>query len=465
MPKTHDEDLFKDSVMTFGEHLEELRGALARALVGLAIGVALGLLFADDVVRLIESPLKEALKEYHKALAVKKYEGDLTPEQLTLIDRHGIAPEVIEIEVSHVLDQLTDVLPDSFDTSTVSAASFGSDELATLDIQSFSAKLVTHQAKEQEVIWNLLSAPQQQKLKQWAQPANGTSTSSSTNARGDMRRLLNELLGRPQLFRSEQFKTLPKQFRDESLQLALARSLKAAEESDSESRTRQMNRWVLHSVFRNDLPRPQPKMTQVATWKPVDGQIITLNAQEAFMVWFKAAFVTGFIIASPWVFYQIWMFVAAGLYPHEKGYVYTFLPFSMALFAAGAILAFVFVFPFVLNFLFLYNQNLEIVPNLRLSEWMSLALFLPIGFGISFQLPLVMLLLERIGVFTINDYLSKWRVAVLVICIISMVLTPADPSSMLLMAIPLVLLYFGGVGLCKWMPKRRSPLGSGFDPV
>ena len=80
------------------------------------------------------------------------------------------------------------------------------------------------------------------------------------------------------------------------------------------------------------------------------------------------------------------------------------------------------------------------------------------------QLPLVMLLLERIGVFTIEIYISKWRIAVLVIAVLSMMLTPADPSSMLLMGIPLTFLYFGGIGLCKWMPKRRSPVGVGYDP-
>ncbi len=122
------------------------------------------------------------------------------------------------------------------------------------------------------------------------------------------------------------------------------------------------------------------------------------------------------------------------------------------------------MFPFVLKFLFSFNQRIGIDPNPRLSEWLNFALFLPLGFGISFQLPLVMLLLERIGVFTIEIYISKWRIAILVIAVLSMMLTPADPSSMLLMGIPLTFLYFGGIGLCKWMPKRRSPVGVGYDP-
>jgi sec-independent protein translocase protein TatC len=182
------------------------------------------------------------------------------------------------------------------------------------------------------------------------------------------------------------------------------------------------------------------------------------------MIWLKAALITGAVIASPWIFWHVWAFVAAGLYPHEKSYVYVFLPFSLGLFLAGAALAFFFVFEPVLDFLFSFNRLMNIDPDPRISEWMSFVLFLPLGFGVSFQLPLVMLLLERIGVMSISSYLQKWRIAVLVIFVVAMLLTPADPISMLLMALPLTILYFGGIALCRWMPKRRNPFGEGYDP-
>src|SRR6185295_18986569 len=110
------------------------------------------------------------------------------------------------------------------------------------------------------------------------------------------------------------------------------------------------------------------------------------------------------------------------------------------------------VFAPVLQFLFRFNASMKIDPDPRISEWLSFVLVLPLGFGIGFQLPLVMLFLNRIGIFSIEIYLSKWRLSILTISIISMVLTPADPISMLLMALPLTILYFGGIGLCKWMP-------------
>ena len=103
---------------------------------------------------------------------------------------------------------------------------------------------------------------------------------------------------------------------------------------------------------------------------------------------------------------------------------------------------------------------MHIEPDLRINEWMSFALLLPLAFGASFQLPLVMLFLERIGLFTVKSYLSSWRMAVLVIFLLALVLTPSgDPYTMCLMACPLTVLYFGGVLLCKVLPRGRRSKG------
>jgi sec-independent protein translocase protein TatC len=186
-------------------------------------------------------------------------------------------------------------------------------------------------------------------------------------------------------------------------------------------------------------------------------RVVGLAVHEPFSVYIKAAFVLGATIASPFVFYFIWQFVGVGLYPHEKYYVHVFLPISLGLFLAGAALAFFVVFRFVLAFLFTFYDWMGIDPDPRITDWLTFVLILPLGFGISFQLPLVMLFLERIGIFSVGTYMSNWRISVLVIFIIAMVLTPSDPYSMMLMAVPLVLLYFGGVWMCKLMPRRESP--------
>lgn len=227
---------------------------------------------------------------------------------------------------------------------------------------------------------------------------------------------------------------------------------------------------VLHPVDPNRYPEIVPqddeKTVQLRIAAPAfqeladaierQKQAVTLNVQEAFLTYLKVAFIAGLLVASPWVFFQIWQFVAAGLYPHERKYIYTYLPMSVFLFAGGAVFCFVAVFPFVLKFLLGFNAMLGVQPQIRLSEWISFAVTLPMMFGISFQLPLVMLFLERISVFDVTDYREKRRMAVLVIAFLSMMLTPADPMSMLMMMFPLVILYELGIYLCLFNPSKSA---------
>jgi sec-independent protein translocase protein TatC len=151
-------------------------------------------------------------------------------------------------------------------------------------------------------------------------------------------------------------------------------------------------------------------------------------------------------MASPWVFYQGWAFVAAGLYRHERAYVKKFLPFSLGLFLTGVFLCFFLVLPITLKFLLQFNIYLGVAPTLRLSEWMSFATLLPLIFGLAFQTPLVMMILERLNVFTVEDFKAKRKIAILIITIAAALLTPGqDPFSMILLAVPMVLLYELGI--------------------
>ena len=167
--------------------------------------------------------------------------------------------------------------------------------------------------------------------------------------------------------------------------------------------------------------------------------------------------VAGLVLASPWVFYQIWAFVAAGLYRHERHYVTKYLPFSLGLFLAGVFLCFFFVLPITLKFLLQFNVWLGVAPTLRLTDWMGFATILPLVFGISFQTPLVMLFLERIHIFTVQDFRAKRKMAILVITITAAVITPGqDPFSMVLLAIPMILLY--ELGILMIVSSHRKPV-------
>ena len=182
--------------------------------------------------------------------------------------------------------------------------------------------------------------------------------------------------------------------------------------------------------------------------------LVSLAPLETTTIFFMVCLVTGLVVASPWVFYQAWEFVAAGLYRHERGYVKKFLPMSLGLFLGGVFLCFFGVLPITLSFLLEFNVWLGIEPTLRLVDWMSFATILPLVFGLCFQTPLIMLFLERIGVFTADDFRSKRRIAILIIVVAGAVLTPGqDPFSQVLLAGPMILLFELGILLVS----RQSP--------
>lgn len=187
----------------------------------------------------------------------------------------------------------------------------------------------------------------------------------------------------------------------------------------------------------------------------------TLSIQEAFMAYFKVCLACGFVLGSPWIFYQIWLFVAAGLYPHEKRIINVYLPISVFLFICGIVLCQVFVIPRAIEALLWFNEWVGLEPDLRFNEWLSFAIMMPLIFGFSFQTPLAMLFMERIGLMTIEGYKSHWRIAFFIILIVAAVITPTvDAITLALLVLPMFGLYWLGIVLCKLNPSRS---GLGID--
>lgn len=185
------------------------------------------------------------------------------------------------------------------------------------------------------------------------------------------------------------------------------------------------------------------------------GAVITLAPLEGITIFFTVCMVTGLVIASPVVFHQIWAFIAAGLYRHERSYVKKFLPISLGLFLSGVFLCFFIVLPFTLGFLLEFNVWLGIEPTLRLSDWMSFATLLPLVFGICFQTPLIMLFLERLGIVSLADLRAKRKFAILIMVTAAAIITPTpDPYTMLILAVPMIALYELGLVLISY---RKAP--------
>jgi sec-independent protein translocase protein TatC len=179
--------------------------------------------------------------------------------------------------------------------------------------------------------------------------------------------------------------------------------------------------------------------------------LATLSAQEALVVYVKVALVCSLVLGCPWVFYHVWSFIAAGLYPTERQVVYRSIGPASALFISGAVMCQFIVMPRAVDALLSFNNLLDLDPELRLNDWLGFALMLPLVFGLSFQTPLVMVVLAKIGIFTWRTYLDKWRHALFILAIFAAIITPTpDPFTMSLLLGPMFGLYLAGIWLCRY---------------
>jgi sec-independent protein translocase protein TatC len=185
--------------------------------------------------------------------------------------------------------------------------------------------------------------------------------------------------------------------------------------------------------------------------------LASFGVAEAFNVYFKVSIYAGIVLGSPWIFWQLWRFVAAGLYPHERRRVHAFGPLSLGLFLGGVALCEFVVLPVSVRYLLSFNEWLGYEPDLRLSDWLGFALFLPLVFGLAFQTPLVMFFLDRVGVVNANVYRRNRRLAIFLLAFLAAVLTVTpDVVGMLSLAVPLWLLYEAGILLCRFSGQRPA---------
>jgi sec-independent protein translocase protein TatC len=464
------EDLFESSRMSFGEHLEELRKVLIRALYGVAIGCIFGFWAADRVVKILEKPLVDAVNDYRSSDAedelVERY-NFIPPEYRAWIEQEKMLPKQIHIDPGQLITVLQTVIPEfgkqvNLDPYSFRAEHFTSSKL-TLLCQLLSTQKGTDASKTKKIksVWMMIPGADQEIITRI-----GSSKQSSSDDLAAVVDIFNRLSRLDDLSKADAFKDdvteATKGFWDffgTDTPRPLAKIKSQLDVEFDPVLNRRLNRTLLTTLFTEEMPALKLDLVPIEIWENAEFQPQALGVGEPFSVWLKAGLFTGLVLAGPWVFFQLWSFVASGLYPHEQKYIHIFLPISIFLFVSGVLLAFFFVFQPVLGFLFSFNRSMGIAPEMRINDWLSFVMFLPLGFGLAFQLPLVMLFMNRIDLFSIEDYLSKWRIAVLVIFVLSMFLTPADPISMLLLALPLTLLYFLGVAMCRWMPRNQNPFG------
>jgi sec-independent protein translocase protein TatC len=186
-------------------------------------------------------------------------------------------------------------------------------------------------------------------------------------------------------------------------------------------------------------------------------RLSSFSVQEVFIVYMQVSLLVGFVIASPWVFYQLWSFIAAGLYPTEKKLVNVYMPFSIGLFLLGFAVCEWFALPNAIRGLLWFNEWLGVNPEIRLSEWLGFALMLPLVFGISFQTPLVMLFLFKLGIFDVAQFVAFRSYAWFGMAAVVVIFAPiGDLQSILLLWGPMCLLYELGIVICRFQPPRPA---------
>jgi sec-independent protein translocase protein TatC len=185
-------------------------------------------------------------------------------------------------------------------------------------------------------------------------------------------------------------------------------------------------------------------------------KLVYLNPIDPFNLYLKIAALAGLFLTSPFVLYQVWMFISPGLYRNEKRYVVPFMVSTIALFSAGGYFGYRIVYPRALDFLIGFGS--QFTPMITISEYTSLFLSIILGMGLIFEMPILIFFLALMGIVSAAFMWKNFRYAILIIFIVAGIVTPSpDPGSMCIFAAPMVALYGLSIGIA-WLvhPKQRQ---------
>jgi len=189
-------------------------------------------------------------------------------------------------------------------------------------------------------------------------------------------------------------------------------------------------------------------------------RLIFTALQETFLTYLKVSFFTAFFVTCPYILMQIWKFVAPGLYKHEKKAIMPYLILTPILFFLGGMLVYYLIMPLAIKFFLSFEStgastNLPIQLEAKVNEYLSLIMKLIFAFGISFQLPVVLSLLARIGVVDSNFLRTRRKYVVVIIFAAAAILTPPDPITQIGLAIPLLILYELSIFSVNLIEKKK----------
>ena len=188
---------------------------------------------------------------------------------------------------------------------------------------------------------------------------------------------------------------------------------------------------------------------------PEGDQLIFTNLPEMFFAYIKVAFIAGIMAASPLIFYQLWMFIAPGLYRKEKKMAIPFVISSTILFVGGALFGYFVVFPFGFKFFIGFsNEYVKALPSVK--QYFSFSMKLLFAFGVVFELPVIIFFLSKMGIVTPQFLSQKRKYAILLTFALAAILTPPDVITQCMMAGPLIVLYEIGILVSRVAQKKKE---------
>ena len=190
-------------------------------------------------------------------------------------------------------------------------------------------------------------------------------------------------------------------------------------------------------------------------------QLMHTESMEVLtVIWFKLPLVCTVFLASPWVLYQLWAFISPGLYRHERRWAAPFIAGSAGLFIAGGVFGYFVVFRYGLAFLLSMGRGRDVTPGITVTDYFDKFVNVILGVGVSFELPVLIMLLVMMRIATPGLLLRHSRYAILAIVIVAAVITPTtDPFNLVLVAGPLCALFFVGIGAGYLVTLRREGRG------
>ncbi|MEO8277072.1 MAG: twin-arginine translocase subunit TatC [Thermoanaerobaculia bacterium] len=186
---------------------------------------------------------------------------------------------------------------------------------------------------------------------------------------------------------------------------------------------------------------------------PPGQKLAFLGVTDPFLLYFKASLLAGTFIAAPVILYQVWAFISPGLYKKERRWAAPFVFLGWAFFVAGGVFAYLVAFPFAVQFLL--EMGKDFTPVITAEKYYGLLITIMLGLGLMFELPIIIVLLAKIGLVTPRFLMRHFRWAVLIIFVVSAIITPtSDVVNLCIFAVPSIALYLLGTG-AAWLVTRK----------